>query len=60
MVAALKPIVSYNAPLTDGPIKAPKANVDVQRPEIRPYVSILSGRPCRMHVRSASEKLATN
>lgn len=36
MVDSLKPIESYNAPLTDGPINAPKANVEVQRPDIKP------------------------
>jgi len=32
-------------PPMDGPMKAPRANVDVQRPEIRPYVSRLLGKP---------------
>lgn len=40
-----KPIESYKYPLADGPINAPNANVDVQRPDIRPYVSIVSGKP---------------
>lgn len=31
-----KPIESYSRPLTDGPMKAPSANVDVHRPEIKP------------------------
>lgn len=45
MVALRKPTESKRAPLTDGPKKAPNANVDVHRPDIRPYVSMLSGRP---------------
>ncbi len=60
MVDSLKPIESYKAPLTDGPMNAPNANVDVHNPEIKPYVSMLSGKPCRIDVRRASEKLATN
>lgn len=60
MVDSRKPIESYSAPLTDGPINAPKANVDVHRPDINPYVSMLSGSPCLIDVRNASEKLATN
>lgn len=39
------PIESYNAPLKDGPTNAPNANVEVHKPEMRPYVSILSGNP---------------
>lgn len=42
------PIASYNNPLTDGPIKAPSANVDVHKPDIKPYVSIPSPKPCRL------------
>lgn len=45
-VDALNPTESNRKPLAEGPTKAPKANVDVQRPEMRPYVSILSGKPC--------------
>lgn len=40
-----KPIESYNKPDTDGPKNAPNANVDVHRPDTKPYVSILSGKP---------------
>jgi hypothetical protein len=29
----------------EGPTKAPRANVDVQSPEINPYVSKLFGKP---------------
>lgn len=50
MVALRKPTESNRAPLTDGPKKAPSANVDVHKPEIRPYVSMLSGRPRLLYV----------
>lgn len=45
MDAFLKPMLSYKIPLTDGPMKAPKANVLVQRPDIKPKVSKLFGKP---------------
>jgi hypothetical protein len=32
----------------EGPTNAPRANVDVQSPEIRPYVSRLLGKPCSL------------
>lgn len=48
IVALRKPIESYNKPLNDGPKNAPSANVDVHRPETKPYVSILSGIPQRL------------
>lgn len=41
-----KPILSYKIPLIEGPIKAPNANELVQRPDIRPNVSKLFGKPC--------------
>lgn len=40
-----KPILSYRMPLKDGPINAPRANVLVHKPEIRPNVSRLLGKP---------------
>lgn len=43
-----KPNESYNKPLTDGPMNAPNAKVDVHKPDIRPYVSILSDKPFRL------------
>lgn len=46
--ACLNPIVSYNIPLIDGPMNAPNANVLVQRPDIRPNVSRLFGKPCSL------------
>lgn len=39
------PMASNRNPLTEGPTNAPKANVDVHRPDTSPYVSMLSGRP---------------
>lgn len=48
MTASRKPIESYKRPLTDGPTNAPKANVDVHNPDTSPYVSMLSGKPCRL------------
>lgn len=55
------PILSYKAPLMDGPKKAPKANVDVHRPEIKPYVSMLSENPLfLMQVRNASVNVDTS
>lgn len=47
-VDALKPTESNSRPLTEGPTNAPKAKVDVHNPEIRPYVSMLSGKPFRL------------
>lgn len=35
-VDALNPTESNRKPLADGPTNAPKANVDVQRPEMSP------------------------
>lgn len=49
-VEALNPTESNKKPLAEGPTKAPKANVDVQRPEMSPYVSILSGKPCFLFI----------
>jgi hypothetical protein len=46
MVPFLKPMLSYRMPAMEGPTKAPRANVEVQRPEISPYVSKLLGKPC--------------
>lgn len=46
--AFLKPILSYKIPLTDGPINAPRANVLVHKPDIRPNVSKLLGNPCEL------------
>lgn len=43
-----KPTESYSNPLVDGPINAPSAKNDVHKPETRPYVSILSGKPWRL------------
>jgi hypothetical protein len=45
MVPFLNPTLSYNIPAMEGPTNAPKANVDVHRPEINPYVSRLFGKP---------------
>lgn len=39
------PYESYKRPLTDGPKNAPNANVDVHKPDTKPYVSILFGDP---------------
>lgn len=46
--ALRKPILSYKIPLIEGPIKAPSAKVLVHRPEIRPKVSKLFGKPCAL------------
>lgn len=54
--ALRKPTESYRKPLTDGPMNAPSANVDVHRPEISPYVSILSGRPDRLRQNKLNRK----
>lgn len=59
IVESLNPITSYKAPLAVGPIKAPKANTDVHKPEIKPYVSMLSGRPPFIELLKASVKLDT-
>lgn len=45
MVPFLNPTLSYSIPAMEGPTKAPKANVEVHRPEISPYVSRLFGKP---------------
>lgn len=45
---ARKPILSKRIPLIEGPIKAPSAKVLVQRPETRPNVSKLFGKPCSL------------
>lgn len=45
IVEFLKPILSNRTPDTVGPIKAPKAKVDVHIPETNPYVSIEFGNP---------------
>jgi hypothetical protein len=47
-VEALKPILSKRNPDTVGPMKAPRAKVDVQRPETKPYVSIVLGKPSNL------------
>jgi hypothetical protein len=41
-----KPTASKRIPATVGPTNAPRAKTDVQRPEMRPYVSMVSGNPC--------------
>ena len=48
MVAGGNPKCSYRIPAIDGPTKAPSANVDVQRPETRPYVLMLLLKPLVM------------
>uniref|UniRef100_A0A8D8UB90 Uncharacterized protein n=1 Tax=Cacopsylla melanoneura TaxID=428564 RepID=A0A8D8UB90_9HEMI len=60
MVAFLNPVNSYRTPATLGPTKAPNAKVDVQRPEMRPYVSRLLGNPYWIVVLKASVKEATS
>ena len=44
----LNPIESKSSPETVGPMKAPKANVDVHIPDTRPYVSIEFGKPLEL------------
>ena len=48
MVAQGNPKCSSRIPAADGPTKAPSAKVDVQRPETRPYVLMLSLKPLAM------------
>lgn len=57
MTASRKPIESYKRPLTDGPTNAPRANVDVQSPDTNPYVSMLSGNPCRLWEKTRNRNL---
>lgn len=45
-VAARNPTTSYNIPAMEGPMKAPRAKVEVQSPDIKPYVSKLLANPC--------------
>ena len=45
IVAFLNPILSSKIPATLGPMKAPRANVLVHSPLIRPYVSRLFENP---------------
>lgn len=51
------PYVSYKRPLTEGPKKAPNANVDVHKPDTKPYVSIVFGDP--LHLKNG-DKLISN
>lgn len=36
IVAAPNPTISYSRPAIEGPMKAPSANVDVHKPDIKP------------------------
>ena len=40
-----KPKLSNKTPATDGPMKAPRANVEVHIPDTKPYVDKLLGKP---------------
>jgi len=40
-----KPKLSNKMPATDGPMKAPRANVEVHIPDTKPYVAKLLGKP---------------
>ena len=51
-----KPTVSKRIPATVGPTKAPNAKTDVHNPEMRPYVSMVSGKPAFKACLCASAK----
>ena len=48
MEAQGNPKYSIRIPPADGPTKAPRAKIDVQRPETRPYVLMLLLKPLAM------------
>lgn len=50
-VEAWKPTLSKSSPETVGPMKAPRANVEVHIADTRPYVSMELGRPLALETR---------